>query len=74
MGFCILGALVGSRSFIELFVVKVFHEDLGAIFSLSMFACRSPSNFYDAFVVLCLTPWLLVLYNVSISKYFATLH
>jgi hypothetical protein len=30
-GFCILGALVESRSFFELFVPKVLHEDLGTI-------------------------------------------
>jgi hypothetical protein len=29
MGFCILGTLVRSRSFIESFVAKAFHEDLG---------------------------------------------
>jgi hypothetical protein len=35
--FCILGALVGATSFVELFEVEVFHEDLGMIFSLLMF-------------------------------------
>jgi len=38
LGFRILGALVGSTSFVESFVVKVFHEDLGIIFNLSMLA------------------------------------
>jgi hypothetical protein len=41
VGFRILGALVRSRLFIESFVAKVFHEDLGMIFSLSMLACGS---------------------------------
>ncbi len=35
--FYILGTLVGSKSFVELFVAKVFHEDLGMIFNLPMF-------------------------------------
>ncbi len=34
--FPILGALVGSTSFIESFVVKAFHEDLGMISSFLM--------------------------------------
>jgi hypothetical protein len=34
---CILGALVGSTSFVELFVAKALHEDLGMIFSFLMF-------------------------------------
>jgi hypothetical protein len=34
--FHILGASVKSKSFIELFVAKVFHEDFGAIFSFPM--------------------------------------
>jgi hypothetical protein len=29
---------VGSTSFVESFVIKVFHEDLGTIFSFLMFA------------------------------------
>ncbi len=37
LGFCILGTLVGSKSFVESFVVKAFHEDLGMISSLPMF-------------------------------------
>ncbi len=37
-GFCILDALVGSKSFIELFVGRALHEDLGTIFSLFVFA------------------------------------
>jgi len=36
LGFCILDALMGSRSFVESFVVKVFHEYFGTIFSLLM--------------------------------------
>ncbi len=35
--FRILDTLVGFRSFVELFVVKTFHEDLGTIHSLLMF-------------------------------------
>jgi hypothetical protein len=38
LGFCILGTLVGSKSFIEAIVTKVLHEDLGTIFSLLMVA------------------------------------
>jgi hypothetical protein len=34
--FHILGALVGSISFVELCMVEVLHEDLGMIFSLPM--------------------------------------
>jgi len=34
--FCILGILVGSTSFVELFMVKAFHKDLGTISSLPM--------------------------------------
>jgi hypothetical protein len=37
LGFHILGALVGSTSFVELFVARVFHEDLETISSLLMF-------------------------------------
>jgi hypothetical protein len=29
-----LGALVGSKSFVESFVVKVLHKDVGPIFNL----------------------------------------
>jgi hypothetical protein len=36
LNFHILGAPVGSRSFIESFVDEVFHEDLGTISSLHM--------------------------------------
>jgi hypothetical protein len=36
--FHILGALVGSKSFVKLFVAKALHEDLGTIFNLIMFA------------------------------------
>jgi hypothetical protein len=34
--FCIFGASMGSTSFVESFVVKGFHEDLGTISSLFM--------------------------------------
>jgi hypothetical protein len=37
LGFHILGAPVGSKSFVDSFVVKAFHEDLGTISSLPMF-------------------------------------
>jgi hypothetical protein len=33
LGFCILGPPVGSTSFVESFATKVFHEDLGTMFS-----------------------------------------
>jgi hypothetical protein len=36
LGFHILGAPFGSKSFIESFVTKTLHEDLGMIFSLPM--------------------------------------
>jgi hypothetical protein len=35
-GFCILGALVGCTSFIELFMVEALHDYLGMISSLLM--------------------------------------
>ncbi len=38
LGFGILGAPVGSTSFIESFVVEVLHEDLRKISNLPMFA------------------------------------
>jgi len=37
-GFCILGTLVVSKSFIEAIVIKILHKDLGTIFSLLMVA------------------------------------
>ncbi len=37
MGFYILSTPIGYRSFVESFVVKVLHEDLGTIVSLLMF-------------------------------------
>ncbi len=37
LDFCILGALMGFRSFIESFIVKVFHEDLETISNFLMF-------------------------------------
>jgi len=40
---------MGSTSFIELFVVEVFHEDLGTIFSLPMLV-----DFWVAFAMLLL--------------------
>jgi hypothetical protein len=36
-GFHILGTLVGSESFVELFMVEVFHKDFGMIFNFFMF-------------------------------------
>ncbi len=36
LNFHILGTLVGSKSFVELFVTKALHEDLGMISSLPM--------------------------------------
>jgi hypothetical protein len=38
--FCILGTLMGSKSFVELFVVEVLHEDLGMISSFPMLINR----------------------------------
>jgi len=38
LGFCILGASMGSTSFVESFMAEAVHEDLGTIFSLPMFA------------------------------------
>jgi hypothetical protein len=38
LGFHILGAPMGSISFVQLFVGKVLHENLGKIFNLLMFA------------------------------------
>jgi hypothetical protein len=37
LGFRIFGTLMGSMSFVELFVVEAFHEDFRMIFSLPMF-------------------------------------
>ncbi len=37
LGFHILGTLVGSTSFVELFVTEVLYEDLGTIFNLPVF-------------------------------------
>jgi hypothetical protein len=37
LGFRILGAPMGSTSFVQSFVVEVFHEDLGTISNLPMF-------------------------------------
>ncbi len=36
MGFYILGTSIGSRSFVESFVAKVFHENLGTTSNLPM--------------------------------------
>jgi hypothetical protein len=47
--FRILGGLVGFRSFIESFVIKALHEDLGMIFCLPMLA-----NLQVAFTMLSL--------------------
>jgi hypothetical protein len=38
LDFCILGALVGSTSFVESFVVEALHEDLKTISNILMFA------------------------------------
>jgi hypothetical protein len=38
LGFCILGALVGSKSFIESFMLEALHEDLGTRSSFLMLA------------------------------------
>ncbi len=50
--------------------LKYFMGSLGRY--LVSLSCKSLSSFYYAFVVLCLVPWLLALYNVSISMYFVT--
>ncbi len=49
LGFCILGALLGSTSFVKLFVVKALHEDFRTIFSFPMF-----TKFQATFVMLLL--------------------
>jgi hypothetical protein len=36
--FHILGTSIGSSSFVESFAIEAFHENLGTIFSLLMFA------------------------------------
>jgi len=38
LGSRILGALMGSTSFVELFMVEVLDKDLGTIFNFLMFA------------------------------------
>ncbi len=48
-GFRILGALVGSTSFVKLFVAKALHEDFGTIFNFLMFA-----NLHVTFAMLSL--------------------
>jgi hypothetical protein len=63
LGFHVLGTPMGSRSFVEPFMHKALHEDLGTICS-----------FWDAFVVLSPMPSLFVSYNISILKYFVALH
>jgi hypothetical protein len=72
LGFHILGAPMGSRSFIKSFVVEVLYEDLGTISNLPMFAYFQMT--FEMFLLLCPTPWLFASYSVSISRYFATLH
>ncbi len=47
--FCILGAPVGSTSFVESFVVEVLHEDLGTI--SSPYVYKSSCGFCDAFMM-----------------------
>jgi len=37
LGFRMLGTLMRSKSFVELFVVEVFHKDFGTIFNFLMF-------------------------------------
>ncbi len=54
-GFHILGAPMGSTSFVESFVANVLHEDLGTIFSLLMFA-NLQMDFFDVLVVLYAQP------------------
>jgi hypothetical protein len=49
LDFYILGPLVGSISFIELFVAKALHEDFGRISSFFMF-----TNLHAAFTMLLL--------------------
>jgi hypothetical protein len=49
---------MGSRLFVESFMAKVFHEDVGMIFNPPS-ACKSLGNFCDYFIVLCLVLWLL---------------
>ncbi len=74
LGFHILGGLVGSTSFVESFVTKVFHEDLGMIFSLLMFANLQAIFAMLSFnIVLCLAFRLIALHSVSISRYFVAL-
>ncbi len=70
--FHILGALVGSTSFVESFVVEVLREDLGTISNFLMLV-NLQATFCDAFVVLCPMPRLFASYNVFISKYFIAL-
>jgi hypothetical protein len=52
LGFRILGAQVGSTSFVELFVVEVLHEDFRMIFSLPMLV--DPQMFF-VMILLCYT-------------------
>jgi len=72
LGFCILGAPVGSTPFVESFVAEALHEDFRTITSLPMFT-DIQTTFAMLFVVLCLVPMLVVSYNVSIFRYFAIL-
>jgi hypothetical protein len=64
--FSYFGRLVQSKSFIEFFMTEAFHEDLGTISSFHMF-----TNLSVTFLKLSLyyAQWLLVSYNVSISRY-----
>jgi hypothetical protein len=50
-GFRILGALLGSTSFVESFVAKEIHEDFETIFNLLMFIYPQKTS-YDVFVML----------------------
>jgi hypothetical protein len=55
LSFHILGALVRSKSFIELFMAKVLHENLGMISSLPMLVDRWATF---AMLLLCYAPTL----------------
>ncbi len=49
LGFRIFDILMGFRSFVELFVIEVFHEDLGTIYNFFMLV-----NSHVPFVMLSL--------------------
>jgi hypothetical protein len=64
LGFCILGALMGSTSFVESFVVEALHEDLGTIYNLPMF-----TNPQEVFAMHCVTPNARATYFVQCSHF-----